>query len=380
MMKVLDVTRMKRGARRLGAADRPARRAWPRRSPGTGPTRPRRTPNGEPPALVPTASPRRSAPMFRRGSRLRAPEAASTRARRRRRSSTALAGAATPGRCDAPGRRLLFINQYYWPDHASTAQHLTDLAESLAARGLRVPRPLCPGPLPAGRAAAPGASRSTTASTSTASPRRRWAGASTLARMTDYLSFYARRRGQGAAAAPVRRGRDADDAADHRPDRHAPAAAARGRGTSTGAWTSIPTPAWRSGGCRRATRWSAALCLAERLGLPPGRQGRRARPLHGRPDRAQAGPRRADRHDPGLEPARRDLPDRRASGNPLRESLGLDDTFVAMYSGNLGLAHSFDEFLEAARRLRDRADIVFLFVGDGPRLAEVRAAQRARRA
>ncbi len=46
-----------------------------------------------------------------------------------------------------------------------------------------------------------------------------------------------------------------------------------------------------------------------------------------------------------------------------------------MYSGNLGLAHSFDEFLEAARRLRDRPDIVFLFVGDGPRLAEVKAAR-----
>ena len=46
-----------------------------------------------------------------------------------------------------------------------------------------------------------------------------------------------------------------------------------------------------------------------------------------------------------------------------------------MYSGNLGLAHSFDEFLEAARRLRDRDDIVFLFVGGGPRAAEVRAAQ-----
>ena len=29
------------------------------------------------------------------------------------------------------GKRLLFINQYYWPDHASTAQHLTDLAEAL---------------------------------------------------------------------------------------------------------------------------------------------------------------------------------------------------------------------------------------------------------
>ena len=36
--------------------------------------------------------------------------------------------------------------------------------------------------------------------------------------------------------------------------------------------------------------------------------------------------------------------------NPLRKSLALEGSFVAMYSGNLGLAHSFDEFLEAARR------------------------------
>ena len=48
---------------------------------------------------------------------------------------------------------------------------------------------------------------------------------------------------------------------------------------------------------------------------------------------------------------------------------------MAMYSGNLGLAHSFDEFLEAARRLRDRDDLVFLFVGAGPRAEEVRAAR-----
>ena len=36
---------------------------------------------------------------------------------------------------EGSGKRVLFINQYYWPDHASTAQHLTDLAESMAARG-----------------------------------------------------------------------------------------------------------------------------------------------------------------------------------------------------------------------------------------------------
>jgi glycosyltransferase involved in cell wall biosynthesis len=64
-------------------------------------------------------------------------------------------------------------------------------------------------------------------------------------------------------------------------------------------------------------------------------------------------------------------------GHELRASLGLADRFVAMYSGNLGLAHSFGEMIEAARRLRDRDDIVFLFVGGGPRLAEVRAAKEA---
>ncbi len=61
-------------------------------------------------------------------------------------------------------------------------------------------------------------------------------------------------------------------------------------------------------------------------------------------------------------------------GHPLRASLGLADKFVAMYSGNLGLAHTFDEFLGAARKLRHRADIVFLFVGGGPRLGEVQKA------
>src|SRR5205823_7093821 len=61
--------------------------------------------------------------------------------------------------------------------------------------------------------------------------------------------------------------------------------------------------------------------------------------------------------------------------NSLRKALGLGDAFVAMYSGNLGLAHSFEEVLAAARRLRDRRDILFLFVGGGPRLDEVKAVQ-----
>ena len=37
---------------------------------------------------------------------------------------------------DAPS--ILFINQHYWPDFASTAQHLTDLAEYLVREGFQV--------------------------------------------------------------------------------------------------------------------------------------------------------------------------------------------------------------------------------------------------
>ena len=61
--------------------------------------------------------------------------------------------------------------------------------------------------------------------------------------------------------------------------------------------------------------------------------------------------------------------------NPFRREHGLgDDAFVVMYSGNFGLAHSFDEVLDAAERLRtERPEIVFLMVGDGPRLEAVRA-------
>ena len=35
-------------------------------------------------------------------------------------------------------KRLLFVNQHYWPDVAATGQILTDLAEHCAARGFEV--------------------------------------------------------------------------------------------------------------------------------------------------------------------------------------------------------------------------------------------------
>ncbi len=44
---------------------------------------------------------------------------------------------------------------------------------------------------------------------------------------------------------------------------------------------------------------------------------------------------------------------------------GLGDKFVVMYSGNHSPCHPLDTVLEAARRLRDRQDIIFCFVGGG---------------
>lgn len=46
------------------------------------------------------------------------------------------------------------------------------------------------------------------------------------------------------------------------------------------------------------------------------------------------------------------------------------DDLVFMYSGNMGLGHTFSEFLQAARRL-DAPDVVWAFVGEGVRKAEV---------
>jgi glycosyltransferase involved in cell wall biosynthesis len=56
----------------------------------------------------------------------------------------------------------------------------------------------------------------------------------------------------------------------------------------------------------------------------------------------------------------------------LREEWGLAGKKVVMYSGNLGRAHTFGEMLDAARELRGRPDIVFLFVGGGNQWEAVR--------
>jgi glycosyltransferase involved in cell wall biosynthesis len=64
--------------------------------------------------------------------------------------------------------------------------------------------------------------------------------------------------------------------------------------------------------------------------------------------------------------------------NPFARAHGLVEPFVVLHAGNIGLGQELDAVLDAAVRLSDRSDIVFLFVGDGARRAalEARAARQ----
>lgn len=270
--------------------------------------------------------------------------------------------------------KLLFINQYYWPDRASTAQHLTDLAESLADRGYECHVLCCKGGYQGDRSASPSNEVHNGVHIhrvgSTALGRR-----SMVRRMTDYLSFYAR--------AMVK-------------------AVTLPRFEVTITLTTPPIIGLIGVILSRLKRtrhvfWSmdihpdagVALGLFSKRNLLVAALGKLSDSVYRAADRVVVlGPYMADRiAAKGVRPnriesihvwSRRDeiYPVPR-EGHPLRASLGLEGKFVAMYSGNMGLAHSFDDFLESARRLRHRDDVVFLFVGDGPRRKEVVAAKEA---
>ena len=54
-----------------------------------------------------------------------------------------------------------------------------------------------------------------------------------------------------------------------------------------------------------------------------------------------------------------------AAENPLRRELGLVDSLVVLYSGNMGPAHDMRTVLDGAERLQDLPEVQFLIIGDG---------------
>ena len=271
-------------------------------------------------------------------------------------------------------RRLLFVNQYYWPDHASTAQHLTDLTESLAEQGHEC-HVLC-----AQGRYQPGAPRPPKYEVHNGVhvhrvPATSLGRKSDLTRYADYLSYYARAFWTaltlprfdavvtlttppiiglvGTVLRRIKGTRHIYWSMDLHPD------ASLALGHLSARNPLVAGLAWLSDLVYRQADQVVVLgaYMADRISAKRVRRDRLVSiPVWSRRDEIYPLPR---------------------AGHPLRAELGLADKFVAMYSGNLGLAHTFDEFLEAARRLRDRPEIVFLFVGAGPRLAEVRAVKEA---
>ena len=58
------------------------------------------------------------------------------------------------------------------------------------------------------------------------------------------------------------------------------------------------------------------------------------------------------------------------SQNTISQEWNLQDKFVVGYSGNMGRVHEFETILTAAQQLNSHDDIVFLFIGHGPKRAE----------
>jgi colanic acid biosynthesis glycosyl transferase WcaI len=69
---------------------------------------------------------------------------------------------------------------------------------------------------------------------------------------------------------------------------------------------------------------------------------------------------------------------RPVAGHALRKAWGWDGRFVILYSGVMGLAHEFDTALAAAERLQDRPEVHWVFIGAGARRDDVERDARRR--
>jgi glycosyltransferase involved in cell wall biosynthesis len=270
--------------------------------------------------------------------------------------------------------KLVFFNRYYWPDRSATSQLLTDLATALAAGGHEVT-------VVAGdREQDPAAPRLPRRARdrgveirrlrTTALGRR-----SLFGRALDHLFFYAAARWY--ALWYVRRG-DVVIAKTDPPLLGAallPEVCLKRAALVNWLQDLYPEVAGQLGMLGRSPftallRWWRDLSLRHaRMNVVIGERMRERVAAIAGPDRVRA------IHNWSLPLAATAAP---APDNPLRRELGLRDEVVVAYSGNLGRAHRFESLLAAGEHLRERRDLRFLVIGDGPQKAAVEAAARER--
>lgn len=271
-------------------------------------------------------------------------------------------------------RSVLILNQFYWPDIAATAQILTDLAEDLARGGCRVT--VVAGRAPYTGTAAPLAAR---AERRGVEIRRVWATSFgrgwTVGRLCDYATFL----GAAAVACLTLPRPDVVIALSTPPLVSLVGLLARlcrGSRFLYSVQDLYPDTALELGMLRRGLVSGALEALsqaslrgAHRIVTLGETMRARIRAKGVAPERITVIPNWSDGAAVTPVPPGR---------NRFRAEHGLDGRFVVLYSGNLGLAHEFATLLGAAELLSDEADIVFLFVGDGPRKREVREAAEGR--
>ena len=268
--------------------------------------------------------------------------------------------------------RVWFINRFYWPDEPATAQLLGDLAEALAARGWPVSVIAShPGDAPTPT----GETRNGVEIYRLRGPR--WGRTAVGGRLVDYLLFLlgaawqallSLRRGDvvvamtdppmlGVVLWPVvalRRARLIHWTQDIYPE-------------VAMALTPRPALSWALGllrGPRNFTWRHSVGCVTlghEMAGLL-GDNGIA-------PDRIAV--------VPNWAPCGLGLPSAQAVQDQ-RSEWQLAGKFAVVYSGNLGRVHDLEPVLAVAEALRDAPDIVFLFIGTGPRQALLAAQVRAR--
>lgn len=266
-----------------------------------------------------------------------------------------------------PGRRVYFVNRFFYPDLSATAQLLTDLCAELAddydihvvaSQASRVAGgPCSPGPESV---------RGCTVHRLAAQTRRR---DGLTDRALSYAMFCLR------ARKFLRHALQPGDIVVVKTDPPALAAflapVIRRRGALLVNWLQDlypevaavlgvrlgPLAAWLRYRRNRALQAAVAnVALGERMArriADCGGDGRRIRIIQNWCD------------DHRIAPLA-------AADNPLRQQWGLDETFIVGYSGNLGRAHEFETILAAAERLRDKPQIRFLFIGGGHQFAALR--------
>jgi colanic acid biosynthesis glycosyl transferase WcaI len=265
---------------------------------------------------------------------------------------------------------VVFLNRYYWPQQAATGQALTDLAEDLAIRGWVVTVITSCTPY-SGRVCSLARRETRNGVQIIRVPSSAFENRWVVGRAASYLQYFI-----GMAMALLRLSRpDVVVAMTDPPLLILPALLlARLRRARAVCWVQdvIPQKAARLGVVRHGglayralealtgfvhRTCDALVAPGERIAdalLGAGASAARVSCIRNWAD--------VD----GIRP----VPQER---NPFRRDHGLDDAFVVLYSGRARGSHDFSAVMDTAWLLRERTDVVFLFIGGGEKLPHLAA-------